>query len=300
MYIYKYGLFEDIADNIYQNRLVNSYGDLYKRYISEDKNISAMEYYVEKGFVSDEHFHDWLEVTLVVKGEQHVFVKGKEHILTDGDILFIHYNDLHHSYMTKETYKLTIQFKMGYIEKMIPEFDASVIDCSSMNILNNYDRLSYSNLVQIFCFLFRAFSKNAPKLKADFYGYCYLFFYYLMKECTVEKSNDVTIAQDTYVKQILSYLNRHYNENVTLQTLSKILHLTPQYISKIIKEETGKGFKEYLIRLRLEQALFLMKNTDKNLLNISEECGFSNNQSFIYYFKNEYGISPSQYRKSLK
>lgn len=300
MYFYKFGLFEDISDNINKERFNKDYNEYYHRYISEDKNISAMEYGSDKGLVAEEHFHDWLEITLVVKGEQHVFIKDQEYILGDGDILVIPYNEMHHSYISKPTYKMTMQFKMGYIERLIPEFDINQIHCASMDAIDGYQRTSYSFLVQLYCYMFRAFSKNAPQVKADFLGFFYIFFDYMMKECAVESYQQYRISQDNYVNSILSYLNKHYDEDLSLQTLSDEFHLSPQYISKIIKEETGQNFKNYLIRLKLEQAHFLMRYTNKTLLTISEECGFSNNKSFIYYFENVYGMSPSKYRKLMK
>ena len=87
---------------------------------------------------------------------------------------------------------------------------------------------------------------------------------------------------------------------MTLEKLASILHLTPQYISKIFKDNIGIGFKDYLVQLRLEHAKTLIKNTDKNLLIIGNECGFPNNKSFIYYFKQQYNITPSQYKKQRK
>ena len=118
-----------------------------------------------------------------------------------------------------------------------------------------------------------------------------------MKYC---ESNSIKekerVTQNIYIAQILSYINRHYNEPISLDRLADALHLTPQYISKIIKENIGQGFKEYLVELRLEHAKTLIKTTNKTLLSIGEECGFPNNKSFINYFKQGFGVTPSQYK----
>lgn len=118
-----------------------------------------------------------------------------------------------------------------------------------------------------------------------------------MKECEMSTEDKVKIINNTHINQILSYINKHYHEDISLTTLSNVIHLTPQYISKMIKNETGKNFKDYLINLRIEYAQELIKSTDKSLITISEECGFPNNKSFIFHFKAKNGVLPSEYRK---
>lgn len=296
MWIKKFGLFEDVA-----NEVDFTLGDKPIKYFNEGKTVTALKYYMPEGYKVEDHFHDWIEFTLVIKGEQKITVCGKEYILHDGDFLMVNYNDIHSSYTLEGTDKVTMQFKMGFIEKLIPEFDSNQIICSTFLIKNSYDHYTYDSSIELFIYMFNSFINNASKPKADFYGFFYLFFYRLMKECKQnEEQKRMNIENNTYIDQIISYINRHYNEHLTLNLLSQVLHISPQYISKIIKEETGIGFKEYLVKLRLEYATNLIKNSDKNLLNICQECGFSNNKSFIYYFKEHYGISPSQYRKEHK
>lgn len=299
MYINKFGLYEDIVNNLIKGNAYKN-NDVFKRFYNTDKTVIAMDYTLPAGITIEEHFHDWIEITLVVKGEQHITVGDVTYILTDGDFMMIDYNEIHSSCTIKPTDKLTIQFKNGYIEKMIPSFSSSDIFCNTSAIKDSFDQQSYLTIIELYCFMFRSFAKCSLNPEADFYGFFYLFFYTVMKYC---ESNSIKekerVTQNIYIAQILSYINRHYNEPISLDRLADALHLTPQYISKIIKENIGQGFKEYLVELRLEHAKTLIKTTNKTLLSIGEECGFPNNKSFINYFKQEFGVTPSQYKRQI-
>lgn len=298
MYIDKFGLYEDINDNLIRGTAYKN-NDVFRRFYNSDKSVVAMDYSLPAGVRIEEHFHDWIELTLVVKGEQHITVNDVTYILTEGDFIMIDYNEVHASHTVKPTDKLTVQFKNGYIEELIPAFNSSQIFCNTTAIKDKFDYQSYLNIIDLYCLMFRSFAKNSLHPEADYYGYFYLFFYAMMKGCeSNSKEEKERVTQNVYIAHILSYMNRHYHEPISLDSLAEALHLTPQYISKIIKENIGKGFKEYLVELRLEHAKTLIKTTDKTLLSIGVECGFPNNKSFINYFKQEFGLTPSQYKKN--
>lgn len=297
MQILKYGLFEDVIEH-YKKRL--NLNEDYKRFMGENNDILMLIYTLPEGHVLEEHFHDWIEMTLVLSGEQHIWVEENEYILTEGDFLIIDYEKIHHSIAIKNTDTITFQFKSGFIENIIPEFDSSKIYCTTTEIKDTLDYYVFQTIIELFCYMVNTYEKTAPKLGIDFYGYFHLFIYYIIQQCSITTEEKEKHSKNTYIKQLLSFINKHYSENINLQVLSDTFHLSPEYISRIIKSEIGKGFKDYLIHLRLDHAVILMKNTSKTLLSISEECGFSNNKSFIKYFKEKYKVSPSEYRKNLK
>ena len=71
MYIEKYGLYEDIIDNLIRGTAYKN-NDAFRRFYNSDKTVVAMDYSLPAGVRIEEHFHDWIELTLVVKGEQHI------------------------------------------------------------------------------------------------------------------------------------------------------------------------------------------------------------------------------------
>lgn len=288
-------LFEDIKEmNLFYGFLNNN--EIVRVYNNE-RNLMAMNWSQSLEVTIDSHFHDWLEITLILEGRQIITVDNQQYILTSGDFLIIDYNKVHSVYCEVPTHKVTMQFKMGFIERLIPEFDSSKIYCNSTSVTTPYERYTYEGIINLFSYMAASFIRTAPEIKPDFLGYFYLFFDCIMKECEMSTEDKVKIINNTHINQILSYINKHYHEDISLTTLSNVIHLTPQYISKMIKNETGKNFKDYLINLRIEYAQELIKSTDKSLITISEECGFPNNKSFIFHFKAKNGVLPSEYRK---
>ena len=67
-------------------------------------------------------------------------------------------------------------------------------------------------------------------------------------------------------------------------------------VSRLFKEGTGSGFKEYVINKRLERAMELLTTTDTPVGEIARSVGFENSTYFSTAFKKHYGISPTQLR----
>ncbi len=59
------------------------------------------------------------------------------------------------------------------------------------------------------------------------------------------------------------------------------------------------SFKEYFTKIRLNHAIYEMRNSNKLLIDISMECGFANNKFFINAFKGKYGMTPLKYKKEI-
>ena len=76
------------------------------------------------------------------------------------------------------------------------------------------------------------------------------------------------------------------------------MYLSPVYISKIFKEETGESPINYLIKIRLEKARdILIKDDNSSIKSIANEVGYEDAYHFSKLFKKYYGISPLYYRK---
>ena len=102
------------------------------------------------------------------------------------------------------------------------------------------------------------------------------------------------------VNQIVTYLDTHYNEKISLDRIAQNMYLSPVYISKIFKEETGESPINYLIKIRLEKAKDLLSSPNPNSIKkIANDVGYEDAYHFSKLFKKYYGISPLYYRKNL-
>lgn len=104
--------------------------------------------------------------------------------------------------------------------------------------------------------------------------------------------------KQTSVSRVLNYLNQNYTENVSLDELSKMLHLNKYYICHSFKETTGYTVSNYVIRKRVAEAKKLLLSTDEPILSISETLGFNTPEYFSRAFKQYVGASPQLFRKN--
>lgn len=95
---------------------------------------------------------------------------------------------------------------------------------------------------------------------------------------------------------IKKYVNENYRD-VTLEDLTKLVHMNPDYISKFFKQKTNQNFSDYLIEVRMKNAARLLDDVRYKIYEISDMVGYSNSFNFTRTFKNYFGMSPSEYRK---
>lgn len=104
-------------------------------------------------------------------------------------------------------------------------------------------------------------------------------------------------AYTSLTASIMNYLSEHYASRITAQTLSAYFHYSPEYINKRLKAEIGMTAHTYLNTIRMQHAAKLLQRTEYSVLEISQECGFSDASLFYRTFCKTYGCSPSAYRK---
>lgn len=116
---------------------------------------------------------------------------------------------------------------------------------------------------------------------------------YEQSQCSFESYN-----KSYAVKQIIDYLNKNYNKKISLEQIAHNMYLSPVYISKIFKEETGESPINYLIKIRLERARdILIKSDNSSIKSIANRVGYEDVYHFSKLFKKYYGVSPLNYRK---
>lgn len=97
--------------------------------------------------------------------------------------------------------------------------------------------------------------------------------------------------------EMIEYLEAHFREPISLGDLAEAFSVSRQYISTVFHRELGVTFSEYLLKLRLEEALRLLLTTNQNVTTISESSGFPNLRSFNLAFQTAHGITPKEFRK---
>jgi len=100
--------------------------------------------------------------------------------------------------------------------------------------------------------------------------------------------------------ELLEYLNTHFSEKLTSEMLANRCGYTKEHFSRKFKQYTGMNFCSYLNALRLNRAKELLMTSEKTVDEIMEESGFTSRGEFFGKFRQKFGESPLQFRKSQK
>lgn len=125
-------------------------------------------------------------------------------------------------------------------------------------------------------------------------GYLYSF----LEEVQDLISSQMNDQSQSNMPQLLSYIDQHYNEPISLADLAEHFHFNPSYLSTYFSQHYGIGFNEYLNQIRIEKAKSYLENKHVSISEISGYVGYSDHSYFCKVFKKMTGMSPSKYRKS--
>lgn len=101
------------------------------------------------------------------------------------------------------------------------------------------------------------------------------------------------------VAQIRQYIEKAYHENITLTSLAEEYHMDASYLSRVFSQTYGETIITYLTRIRMEQAMELMKDEEKKLETISFLVGYDDYNYFSRVFRKKVGMSPRDYRSKM-
>jgi len=104
-------------------------------------------------------------------------------------------------------------------------------------------------------------------------------------------------THSSFVHKVQQYIEHHLSEDVSLQALAEHVFLHPAYISAMYKQETGENLSDYIYRYRMERACYLLRNTRAKIYEIAEQLGYQYTPYFSKLFKNQYGVTPQEYRE---
>lgn len=102
-----------------------------------------------------------------------------------------------------------------------------------------------------------------------------------------------------YVERAAAYIDGHFTQDISLECVSEAIKISPFYLCRLMKQEMGVTFVEYLTKIRMEEAKRLSMETALSVKEIAERCGYSNDTYFCKVFKKYTGKTIGDYRRNL-
>ena len=240
-------------------------------------------FYTMQGF--DFHFHKNLEIIYVIKGGVNCNINGKAGTLATGEFGICLPYEIHSYAPEPESEYWVAVFSEDYVHafvKLIKGREGKDFRFICSESVRNY---VFENLI--------ACKKTSPMtLKSCLYALCGE---YLDSVELVEKNK----GKMQMMAEITEYISEHHTENISLSDVAELLGYDYHYVSRYFHNTFNMSFNGFLNSYRIETALRLIEAGDKKLLDVALGSGFQSVRTFNNCFKNNLGISPSEYQKSL-
>ena len=240
------------------------------------------------------HVHENLvEVLLVYEGSGIYTIDNNKYIAKKGDLIFYNSGVVHDEFggngSNLGTYCLGISnlkiLKLGD-NKIIEDNYCPIINCNEYfdDILSMFDIIRKSIDVDgIHVAEFSNFLVQALVVKF---------------RIIIEKTGDVKqIKEPSLATKVKIYIDKNYNENISLKSIAEAVNANQYYLSHIFKEETGFSPMQYVTRRRIGEAQNLLINTQLSITEIAANVGYNNSNYFQNVFKKIVGYTPGSYRK---
>lgn len=240
------------------------------------------------------HVHENLvEVLLVYEGSGIYTIDNNKYIAKKGDLIFYNSGVVHDEFggngSNLGTYCLGISnlkiVKLGN-NKIIEDNYCPIINCNEYfgDILSMFDIIRKSIDVDgIHVAEFSNFLVQALVVKF---------------RIIIEKNGDVKqIKEPSLAIKVKIYIDKNYNENISLKSIAEAVNANQYYLSHIFKEEIGFSPMQYVTRRRIGEAQNLLINTQLSITEIAANVGYNNSNYFQNVFKKIVGYTPGSYRK---
>lgn len=228
------------------------------------------------------HLHGSFEFVTVSDGELKVTVDGTEYALTFGKGVLIFPNQAH-AFKTEKNSRHSLCI---FSPSLVRSYHKGCLSKVPKSNLFSVDNFYVERLKQL------GEGSNISEIKGLLYSLCGEF-------DAAAVYRDRGAERDGLLLCIFNFVEENYQAECDLEALSRALGYNYVYLSRYFKERTGIRFTEYVNRYRVSEACYRIGSTEKSLLSIACECGFSSLRSFNRNFAEIMGTSPSAYRASI-
>lgn len=263
------------------------------------------------------HWHEETEIVCFKKGTFKVWLNTKEHTIKAPAMMCIHAGEIHSMLFEPGVVESAIVFNLNILSfehydaiqaKMIgPLLDGRLkmpLFIESSNGAFEETKTLYEKTEQKMkemetCKEERKKNVLYLQIKALLFEMFACFYQYGLLSDTnaLPKSDDYQIAN---LKKVISYINENYAKKICLKELAGLVNMNEQYFCRYFKKNVQKTITEYINDVRIEKAAMRLAESDEKIIMIAQDVGFENIGYFIRRFKKEKGVTPSEYRRTVK
>lgn len=122
----------------------------------------------------------------------------------------------------------------------------------------------------------------------------------IMEESWHPENQESISAQKRDMLEIKDYIDNHYTEKITLESLASTFYISKHYLARCFKEQCGMTVVNYIQQVRITRAKHLLRFSEESVEAIADACGINDANYFSCVFRKVEGMSPAEYRRSWK
>ena len=234
------------------------------------------------------HFHSDIEMIVCFSGRANCFLNGQNFDFGEGDIVMVFPNQAHNYSMVENGEFMVVTFYPDLIPNMKNYFKHNLPERSKINMDES------EHLKSLFYSLRDNYDKKAENSDSLLIGYLNMVMFYMRPLLGASPVSSVSMGN---FEKICNYCMNNYRSKITLQILSKELHLSTQRISHIFNENMRITIPQYVNFLRVSEACRLLAETSDTVSKVSADIGFDSMRNFNRTFYEIMKMTPREFRE---
>lgn len=253
------------------------------------------------------HIHDWIEISYMYSGNCTQVIEDKSYVMEEGQLLLMRPNTVHTLLPLGEN-DILVQIAIGQKHLTNNFFNrlssSSIVSNFFINAFNETnDRDSYflfpsqdNRRLRVFINEFLCEWYDPSPTSLDMQNNL---FFLVISELVNIMNSDMNVSgirnRNSYVIPLLRYIENNCR-TCTLTDAAEEFGLNPNYLSNLLKKQTGHTFNDLVTQEKLSAAQRLLENSDMSVTEIINYVGYQNASFFYRKFKERYGCLPGEYR----
>lgn len=247
------------------------------------------------------HWHVEYEIIHVLRGTYFFSLDGREYELKTGTICFVRDGSLHGDGKKKTSCIFeSVVFNFDFLRSRGFAQDKFLHDVSHHAVaVKPFITDQQEDLYYALTNMFKAMKKKNPGFELATTGSMLQFFGAVQEHDWFTKDADVAVENQKrtdQLKSVMELIQTKYATPISLEDMASVAGMSPKYFCRVFKSMTHKSPIEYLNIFRIEQACWLLRSGNDELINIAYNCGFNDFSYFIRIFKKFKGTTPLKYR----
>lgn len=262
--------------------------------------------------IVEPHWHKEIELIYVTKGSVNIGFNDEIIPIHEGEIFVFESGVSHYFLASPESERLVCQFDLAiFRENLVNEIESKQLVKLFDEAENASLKWPYETVSKMRNCLLNIQEETTKKKQGFQYAIIGLlsdlltmFFREIPKK---EKKEQITTFAPSIknketlerLNQVFKYLEDHYGESITLDEVAKFVNFSPHYFTRFFKKNTGSTFIQFLTEYRINQAKYILAHEAIPMLEVAEKAGFNSVKTFHHVFKEQVGMSPMKYQKSM-